>query len=167
LPGLVALAAAWLMVACSPVTISRIGPPVSPRDPDCDLEVLEEGETPSRPYRDLGVVRLDNCQDYRTPPCRTWLAEAACELGGHVAYLAEDGRPQTDFAPLTFRVLVAAYIADMRPDPDSDVVLQALTCDPPCQAGEVCSGGSCLPADEGCDEPGETDGGEAPDRCVE
>jgi hypothetical protein len=160
LTALVALAG-----ACSPVTISRIGPPVPPRDPGCDLEVLEEGEKPTRPYRDLGVVRLDNCQDYLTPPCRTWLAEAACELGGHVAYLPEDGRPQTDFAPLTFRVVVAAYIAELRPAAD-DVVLDALTCDPPCQAGEVCSGGICKPAED-CEEPVDAGVAEPPDRCVE
>jgi hypothetical protein len=166
-PGPLALAAlAWLISACSPVTVSHIGPAVPPRDPGCEIEVLEEGETPTRPYRDLGVVRLDNCQDYRTPPCRTWLTDAACELGGHVAYLPQDGRPQTDFAPLTFRMLVAAYIADLRPDPQSDVVLEALTCDPPCNPGEVCSGGSCRPAED-CAEAAEPDGGEPPDRCVE
>jgi hypothetical protein len=156
-----------LLIACSPVKIARIGPSVPPRGEPCDVEVLEEGQVPDRPYRDVGGVELDNCQDYRVPPCRTWLVDAACELGGHVAYLPEGGKPQTDFAPLRFRLLVAAYVADLRPDPETDIVLKALTCDPPCTAGQVCSGGTCKPADAGCDEAPPSDTDEPPDRCVE
>ena len=161
-----ATALALATAACSPVFVSRIGPPVPPRDPGCDLELLEEGQLPNRPYRDVGMVELDNCQDYRTPPCRTWLEEAACELGGHVIYPPEDPPPRNDFtAPLRFRLFVAAYVSALRPDPDSDIIFNAVRCDPPCADDERCVGGNCKPAED-CDEP-DTAAEEQPDRCVE
>lgn len=160
-----AAALAWLGCGCSPVFVSRIGPPVEPRDPGCELELLEEGQTPSRPYRDVGLVEVDNCQDYRFSPCRDWLEQAACELGGHVIYPPADPPPANDFtSPLRFRLLVAAYVSELRPDPESDIIFNAVRCDPPCADGERCVGGRCAPAED-CDEPA-PDAGQ-PDRCVE
>jgi hypothetical protein len=159
------IASAAASIACSPVFVARIGPPVPARDPGCDLELLEEGELPDRPYRDVGLVELENCQDYRTPPCRNWLEEAACELGGHVIYLPEDAPPRNDFtAPMRYRVLVAAYVSALRPEPD-DIVFTAVRCDPPCAEGERCVGGACEPAED-CDEP-DTEAEDPPDKCVE
>ena len=66
-----------LLLACSPASVSRIGPPVPPRPDDCEIEILDREEKPSRPYRDVGMVSLENCQDYRTPPCSEWLRRAA------------------------------------------------------------------------------------------
>jgi len=161
-----ALGLAVVIAACSPVFVSRIGPPVPPRDQGCDLELLEEGQLPDRPYRDVGMVELDNCQDYRTPPCRGWLEEAACELGGHVIYLPEDPPPRNDFtSPLRFRLMVAAYVSALRPDPDKDIIFGAVKCDPPCAEGERCEGGACKP-DADCDDP-DTDAEDPPDKCVE
>lgn len=154
------------IVACSPVFVAHIGPPVPPRDPGCDLELLEEGQLPDRPYRDVGLVELDNCQDFRTPPCRGWLEEAACELGGHVIYLPEDPPPRNDFtSPLRFRLLVAAYVSALRPDPESDIIFNAVKCDPPCAADEKCVGGECKPAED-CDEHG-SDTEDQLEKCVE
>ncbi|HUT76930.1 MAG TPA: hypothetical protein VM285_04550 [Polyangia bacterium] len=103
-----------LAAACSPVTVSRIGPDAPPRPAGCAVEVLEPGQLPSRPYRAVGVAALANCQDYRTEPCRGWLVDAACGLGGHVAYIDEGGRPDSGLVgPMIFRVTVAAYVFDL------------------------------------------------------
>jgi hypothetical protein len=164
--AVLALALTTATTACSPVFVSRIGPPVPARDPGCELELLEEGQLPDRPYRDVGMVELDNCQDYRTPPCRTWLEEAACELGGNVIYPPQDPPPRNDFtAPLRFRLMVAAYVTALRPDPEKDIIFNAVRCDPPCEEDERCVGGSCKPAED-CDDL-DTEAEEQPDRCVE
>jgi hypothetical protein len=114
------------------------------------------------------VVALENCQDYRTEPCRGWLREAACELGGQVAYLPSEGREPSAFGPVTYRVLVAAYVADLRPEPATDPVTRALTCDPACGAGEVCQHGRCRPADDcGGDAGASSTTDPTPQRCVE
>ncbi len=132
-----------IVTACSPSSISRIGPSVPPRSFDCDVEVLEKGNTPSRPYRDVGVVALENCQDYRTMPCRKWLTDAVCELGGHVAYLPEEGGPVKEFGPVTFRIVAAAFIAELPYNLEDDPVYQSLVCDPRCKKDETCVDGSC------------------------
>ena len=138
------LLTAW---ACSPVTVSRIGPPVPPRSRGCDLDILDPGDAPSRPYRDLGVVALDNCPDYRTNPCRRWLVDAACDLGGQVAYITGGGRPDSGIGPVTFRVTVAAYAADLSGS---------------LPEGAVRSGADCDTAPERGDESGQP-----LDKCVE
>ena len=115
--------AALLLAGCFSATVSRIGPPVPPRNPDCDIEVLAPGQRPSRPYRDVGMVTLENCQDYMTPPCLGRLEKAACGLGGAVAYFDEDQKPAADIvAPMTYRVLVAAYVADLVSGEDDPVL---------------------------------------------
>jgi hypothetical protein len=120
-PGPRLLLPLLLAAACSPVTVSRIGPDVSPRPAGCAVEVLEPGQVPSRPYRAVGVVALENCQDYRTEPCRGWLADAACGLGGHAAYVDEGGRPDSGIVgPMIFRVTVAAYVFDLPDDGGGD-----------------------------------------------
>jgi hypothetical protein len=130
-------AAAFLLAACSPAAIVHIGPPVPARPTGCGIEVLGEG-TPSRPYRDVGLVELSNCEDYREPPCRQWLEDAACELGGQVAYLPSEGRTRSGMGPVTFRVMVAAYLSELRPDPESSPVDRALSCrDAGVPAGET------------------------------
>jgi hypothetical protein len=102
-----------LAAACSPVTVSRIGPDVPPRPAGCFVEVLDPGRVPDRPHRAVGVVALENCQDYRTEPCRGWLVDATCGLGGHVAWIDEGGRPDSGLGPMIFRVTVAAYVSDL------------------------------------------------------
>ena len=47
------LALGLALTACNPATISRIGPAVPARGPDCEIEVLDDDQAPSRPYRDL------------------------------------------------------------------------------------------------------------------
>jgi len=159
---------ALAVLGCSPATISRIGPPIPPRAKGCDVQILEKGEKPSRPYRDVGMVTLENCQDYRTPPCKRWLEDAACELGGSVAYEDENQRPQGDIvAPMTYRVLVAAYVADLAPGAN-DPVMSSRPCIPPCLEGERCVAGRCVRGEgPDCDEP-EAGGEEVSvDKCVE
>jgi hypothetical protein len=166
---LLAVAAA----SCSPATTARIGPPVPPRPPDCDLEVLEGDATPSRPYRDVGMVELKNCQDYRTPPCSEWLRRAACELGGQVVYQPLEDNLGAQTGPVTFRILVAAYVGNVRGSLADDPVYGSRICDPPCGESEVCLNGTCRPSD--CEEAVRAlekamqEGSEdsAPDRCVE
>ena len=138
----------FLASACSPAVISRIGPKVPARGEGCDVEILEEGAAPSRPFRDVGMVSLSNCQDYRVEPCLSWLKEAACELGGHVAYLPKTARADTasPTGHVTFKVMVAAYVADLRPDVSSDPYLKSRSCDPPCASGERCENRTCVPA---------------------
>ncbi len=95
--------------ACGPAQISRIGPSVPPREQNCEVEVLEPGETPFHAHRDIGMVSLQNCQQYHVNPCRKWLVDAVCEMGGQVAYLPNPEPPRNDFDPVNFRVLVAVY----------------------------------------------------------
>jgi hypothetical protein len=153
------------LLACSPATSVRIGPKVPERPANCEMEVLKRGETPTRPYRDVGLVELENCQDYDQLPCLKWLVEAACGLGGHVAYLPDNGGgPVLDTAPImpyeggqlatgtvTYRVLVAAYAAALNHDLENDPVYKSRTCQPACAAGEVCSDGACRRAED-CDD---------------
>ncbi|MCP4603104.1 MAG: hypothetical protein GY847_21750 [Proteobacteria bacterium] len=141
--------AIWLLAgACSPASISRIGPSVPPRQANCEIESLKKGEKPSRPYRDVGMVALENCQDYLTLPCSEWLRKAACELGGQVAYILEGGFPSNQFGPVTFKVMVAAYVADLRYNLDNDPIYRSRTCSPPCIGDEKCVDGACRPASE-------------------
>jgi len=106
--------------ACSPVTISRIGPAAPPRPAGCAVEVRDPGREPERPYRRVGIVILEQCQDYRAAPCRNWLVDAACELGGHVAWLEESGRPDSGVSSMVFRVTVAAHVLDLPADGGGD-----------------------------------------------
>ena len=168
--GFVAFAA-----ACAPVTISRIGPQLAPRQEKCAIEVLEPGQAPQRPYRDVGLVTVETCEDYRTPPCRAWIEEAACRLGGQIVYADENPRPLSPATPpLRARVLVAVYVSDLRPDPETDPVLRSRTCDPPCGAGMRCVNRECVPADAPCPaeelktpEKAAPPAAEAPEKCLE
>lgn len=133
------LASLSLALACAPVTSSRIGPPVSPKSENCDIEILTEGEVPNRPYRDVGVVSLSNCQDYMAGPCKNWLIKEACKLGGDVAYPAEDlkrdGRPDNLAGTITVSVTVGAYVNHVVPG-DNDPVLNASPAEP-CETSEM------------------------------
>ncbi len=164
----VTLIIAIALSACSPAKLSRIGPKMPARPDGCEVEILEEGVLPGRPYRDIGSVALENCQDYRVPPCSRWLADAVCELGGQIAYLPENDRPTSHLGPVTFQLMVATYVSELRPDGENDPFLKSL-CDPPCQSGEVCRQGECKPADGADCEPPEPapKQEQSPDRCVE
>jgi hypothetical protein len=140
-----------LLAGCAPVTVARIGPALAPRQERCEIEVLDRGQTPQRPYRDVGLVTVETCEDYRTPPCRAWIEEAACRLGGQIVYTDENPRPASPASPaLRAQVLVAAYVSDLRPDPETDAVLRSRTCDPPCGAGQRCVNRECVAADAPC-----------------
>jgi hypothetical protein len=114
------------------------------------------------------MVTLVNCQDYLEPPCRGWLEDAVCELGGSVAYLPQYRRPEGDItAPMTYRILVAAYVSDMVPTPELDPLLRSRTCDPPCGDRKRCVNRECVPAGpDDCEEPAK---GEepSPGKCLE
>ncbi len=121
------IAASFCFVSCIPASISRIGPPRARKPEDCEIRVLPPGETPDRPWVDIGVVHLENCQEYHVGMCRKWLIEKACELGGEVAYLPDPEPPKESVHPVpimptnndmrvsdpaavvNFRVLVAVY----------------------------------------------------------
>jgi hypothetical protein len=127
----------FLCFACSPVSLSRMGPSLPPRQRDCDILVLPPGATPDRPWRDVGLVSLKNCPEYEAGPCLAWLKKAACELGGDVAYQPQtplrDGRPDRTAGTVTLQVTVAAFVAAVPPSPD-DPVLNATEisdCDTP------------------------------------
>ena len=152
--GVVIAALLLLPAGCAPTKISRIGPTVPPRGEGCGIQVLDPGAEPDRPYRDVGMVTLEACQDYRTPPCRGRLTDAACELGGHAAYLPEGGgRPRGPVVDkVDYRVLVAAFVADLRVPIEENPVARSRICDPPCGADELCRDGACQPADD-CGEP--------------
>ena len=139
-------AAALLSCACAPLRVTHIGPPLPAREAKCAVEILDRGEVPKRPYRDVGLVTIENCQDYRTAPCRGWLEEAVCELGGQVAYVSEERRPDPGLSPMRVQALAAVYISDLRPDPETDPVLGSRVCDPPCGEGSACVDGECAPA---------------------
>lgn len=167
------LAIGW--IGCTPYATSQIGPAVPSRTADCEISILEPGNAPSRPYRDVGVVTLEHCQDYRIAPCREWLREAACRLGGQVAYVDDYKRPgdPNDNVPnvITFRVLVAAYIADLYERTGEDPTRSANRCDPPCPSGRRCLAGRCIADDENCDKkttdsPG-GDEKESAQKCLE
>jgi hypothetical protein len=105
-----------MALACSPATISRIGPTLTPREPDCDVEVLPPGEKPTNAHRDIGMVSLQNCQEYHVNPCRKWLTDAVCQMGGHVAYLPDPIPPRNEFDAVNYRVMVAVYVISGPPD---------------------------------------------------
>jgi len=160
--------------ACAPLNVAHIGPQLEPRGAGCTVEILDRGEVPNRPYRDVGLVTIENCQDYRTAPCRGWLEEAACGLGGQVAYVSEDRRPDSGLSPaMRVQVLVAVYVSDLRPEPETDPVLGSRTCDPECAEGSTCEGGECKPTGKaGCtggeQKPSHTGPPvEGPEKCLE
>ncbi len=162
-----------LVAACSPTRIARIGPPLPPKPPTCDVEVLEDDAVPSKPYRDVGMVELTNCQDYRDPPCLNWLTKAVCELGGDVAYKPEDDNLDANTGTINFRLMVAAYVGDIRSDFGSNKVFDPTKCNPRCGEEEVCLDGKCQPKD--CEAAAEAlkkalEEGKEPDvdgKCVE
>jgi len=167
-------ATALSLSACAPMQVTHIGPKLPPRAADCTVEILDRGETPTRPYRDIGLVTIENCQDYRTAPCRRWLEEAVCEIGGQVAYVSEEHRPESGLSPMRAQILAAVYVSDLRPDPETDPVLNSRTCDPPCGTGSACVDGECASAGT----PGCPAGGaekppqgsppvEGPEKCLE
>jgi hypothetical protein len=152
--GIIFAAAAVIAWSCSPVKITRIGPPLIPQSEDCEVQIFEEGDLPNRPNRDVGMVTLDNCQDHRVPPCSKWLRRAVCEIGGSFAYPAQGaGTDAADYFPnddltassahmMTVRMMVGAYVVDLVPGP----LLDAPDCEEPQEASE--NGG-----DNGGDEP--------------
>ncbi|MBN2340607.1 MAG: hypothetical protein JXX29_07880 [Deltaproteobacteria bacterium] len=123
----------FVVAACAPATSSRIGPSMTPKSEDCEIEILKEGEVPDRPYRDVGIVSLKNCPDYATAPCRQWLTREACLLGGDVAYGAtdptRDGRPDQLAGDVTYTVTIGAYVSHVVPEKD-DPVLNATPAEP-------------------------------------
>ncbi|MCK9460578.1 MAG: hypothetical protein M0R80_13145 [Proteobacteria bacterium] len=135
-PSRIAAAALALsFAACAPVSVTRIGPTLPAREAKCAVEVLDRGELPGRPYRDVGLVTIESCEDYRLAPCRGWLEEAVCALGGQVAYVSEERREENPgLAPMRVQVLAAVYVSDLRPDAETDPVLGARACDPPAEA---------------------------------
>jgi len=161
-------------VACAPVSVSHIGPRLAPREEKCAVEVLDKGETPGRPYRDIGLVTVETCEDYRMPPCRTWIVEEACKMGGQIAYVEESARPNAPtVAPLRARVLIAAYVSDLRPDPETDPLLRSRTCEPACGAGMRCVNRECVPSgDADCaakelKTPEKTEASQPSEKCLE
>ena len=151
----VALVIMTICTSCTPYATTQIGPALASRPPDCEIAVLKPGETPARPYRDVGVVSLEHCQDYQIPPCREWLRRAACDLGGQVAYLDEYKRPRDPsdavINPIAFRVLVAAYVADLYGNVENDPVYRSRSCKPPCKEGMQCTDGKCSAVKANCD----------------
>jgi hypothetical protein len=99
-------------VSCVPASISRIGPPRAPRKTDCDIEVLAPGQSPSRPWVDIGAILVENCQEYHVGMCRKWIVQKACELGGEIAYLPNPESPRNETTNINYRVLVAVYASD-------------------------------------------------------
>ncbi len=165
--GLLCICSAVLLLcgtACSPAKIVRMGPEISPRSANCEVEVLKKGEVPPRPYRDIGLVELKNCEDYMRLPCRKWLTQAACKLGGQVAYLPDQGGPVLDSStllrsqgrhvidgPVTYRIIIAAYVADLDYDVDTDPVVNSRICKPRCKENEACVNGTCKRSED-CEE---------------
>ena len=109
---IVSLMIAALFIGCSPVSISRIGPARPSRGKGCEVDVMPPGEEPPHPYRDLGVVHLTNCQEYTSGPCRKWLIDGVCTLGGNVAYLLDPTPPKNDFDAVNFRVTAGIYVEE-------------------------------------------------------
>jgi hypothetical protein len=99
-----------LLGGCSPVSISRIGPAQPNRGKGCDVDVIPPGEAPPHPYRDIGVVHLTNCQEYTTGPCRRWLVDGVCTLGGNVAYLLDPKPSENEFDAVNYRITAGIYI---------------------------------------------------------
>ena len=102
----------FLVVGCSPVSVTRIGPKIPSRQKNCDVLVLPPGEVPDRPYRDIGMVHLTNCQEYTVGLCRNWLVESVCELGGNIAYLPDPHPPKNELDAVNYRVTAAIYLSD-------------------------------------------------------
>jgi hypothetical protein len=157
---------------CSPASPTRIGPSLPPKPTDCEMEIIKRGEKPTRPYRDVGMVALENCPDYRMAPCREWLRKAVCELGGQVVYELEKTRPDSQIlSPVTYRVVVAVYVADLPYSLENDPIYKAKMCDPACGEKERCKDGECVPIPEGdCEEAAakkEETQGQGPERCLE
>jgi hypothetical protein len=100
------------VLSCVPASISRIGPPRAPRKMDCDIAVLPPGESPGRPWVDIGAVLVENCQEYHVGLCRKWIVKKACELGGEIAYLPNPEPPRNETNNINYRVLVAVYASD-------------------------------------------------------
>ena len=103
----------WLFASCIPASISRIGPARPSKPKTCDIQILPPGETPDRPWVDIGAVLLQNCQEYSAGMCRKWLVQKACELGGEVAYLSNPEPPRDAVNNINFRVLVAVYAVEL------------------------------------------------------
>ena len=153
--GLIFAAAAVFAWSCSPVSITRIGPPLIPRGEDCEVQIFEEDNLPNRPYRDVGMVTLDNCQDHRVPLCSNWLRKAVCEIGGTFAYpVRRAGTDAADYFPndaltasgahmMTVRMMVGAYVADLIHGP----LLDEPDCEEPQEASD--------------------NGGDKPQKCLE
>ena len=125
------IAVSFVFSACIPASITRIGPPRPAKPGDCEVKVLPPGETPDRPWVDIGAVHLENCQEYHVGLCRTWLIKKACALGGEIAYLPNPEPPEDTVHPVpitpanntmrvsdpadgvNFHVLVAVYAVDL------------------------------------------------------
>lgn len=150
------------LCACSTTSVTRIGPAHPPRGPHCEIEVLEPGQNPTRPYLDVGMVTLENCQDYRTRPCQDRLVREACQLGGHVAYVQAPSNAEPELGQMRFRVMIGAYAGQWLGDPNDPLRLSR-TCEPACSPEQICHNRTCIDAADlqPCEE------GPQESRCVE
>lgn len=140
---------------CTHISTTRIGPPLDPKPQDCEIEILAPGNAPLRPYRDVAVISLRNCQEYQSGPCKMQLTKEACSLGGDVAYvqsydISNDGRPDSLAGDVTHKLVIATYIASLRPAKD-DPVLNA-TPAAPCDDSVKDANESETPEDQMCVE---------------
>jgi hypothetical protein len=113
------------LAACSPVSISHIGPALPSRGKGCEVVVFPPGEEPPRPYRDIGVVHLTNCQEYTWGPCKQWLIDGVCELGGNLAYLPDPVPPKNEFDAVNYHVTAGVYINASSAETTEDVTCEA------------------------------------------
>lgn len=145
-----------LFGGCSPATSTRIGPPVPPKQEGCSIDILDVGAVPDKPYRDVGVVHLKNCQSYKSGPCREWLIKEACKLGGDVAYNEvnnmNDGRPDNTAGAITYQITIGTYIKNLNTD-----------------TLKVTPAGSEHEQEKGCEAPVESEKQETPEgmQCTE
>lgn len=144
-----------LVSGCAPVTVTRIGPPVKPKKEDCPIALLEDGKTPDRPYRDVGVLVLKNCPDYHLEGCRKWVFREACKLGGDLVYDPVDSASAVNAEHpiagiVSWRFTVAAYVGSLPPEKDDPVLNSKPAA--PCSEGDATNGEAEDPEDQMCRE---------------
>ena len=140
-----------LAAACSGVEVTQIGPKRVSRADDCDVEVFFSSP-PSFPVMDIASGRA-MCQvlSGRTA-CMEELRKAACRAGAHAMYgFAETVRADYNYVSATFGVHDA--IVTHRPIRETPAKAPASpapagdgpACDPICSPGFACREGQCLP----------------------
>jgi hypothetical protein len=151
--GRAALATALLMAAaCSSVEVTRIGPKRASLPNDCDIEIFFSSPPPY-PVVDIASGRaMCEVLSGRTA-CMEELRQAACRAGAHAMYgFAETVRADFNYISATFGVHDA--IVTHRPIRDAPVKPQAAAasdddddqaCDPICSPGFACQAGQCVP----------------------